>query len=123
MEEGEGYDDDDDDDYDDDDDDDYDDDDDNDDDDDDDDVNNDDDCDDVLHEWLRHERGANDYNNGNVQSDDGDDWNDTIHSPETNSILWGSVAEWLARRTRDLDVAGSIPNHAMLRLPWESNLP
>ena len=26
----------------------------------------------------------------------------------------GSVAEWLARRTRDLEVAGSIPNQAML---------
>ena len=25
-----------------------------------------------------------------------------------------SVAEWLARRTRDLVVAGSIPNQAML---------
>ena len=27
---------------------------------------------------------------------------------------WGSVAEWLARRTRDLEVAGSIPDQAML---------
>ncbi|GFR79904.1 hypothetical protein ElyMa_004033300 [Elysia marginata] len=35
--------------------------------------------------------------------------------------LWGSVAEWLARRTRDLEVAGSIPDRAMLQLPWESN--
>ncbi|GFS16767.1 hypothetical protein ElyMa_004964300 [Elysia marginata] len=35
----------------------------------------------------------------------------------------GSVAEWLARRTRDLEVAGSIPDNAMLQLPWESNLP
>ena len=26
----------------------------------------------------------------------------------------GRVAEWLARRTRDLVVAGSIPNQAML---------
>ena len=26
----------------------------------------------------------------------------------------GSVVEWLARRTRDLVVAGSIPNQAML---------
>ena len=34
-----------------------------------------------------------------------------------------NVAEWLARRTRDLVVAGSIPNQAMLQLPWESNLP
>ncbi|GFS10996.1 hypothetical protein ElyMa_003074600 [Elysia marginata] len=28
-----------------------------------------------------------------------------------------SVAEWLARRTRDLEVAGSIHDHAMLQLP------
>ena len=26
----------------------------------------------------------------------------------------GSVAKWLARRTRDLEVAGSIPDQAML---------
>ena len=26
----------------------------------------------------------------------------------------GSVAEWLARRTRDLEVAGSIPDQVML---------
>ncbi|GFS10394.1 hypothetical protein ElyMa_003060100 [Elysia marginata] len=35
----------------------------------------------------------------------------------------GSVAELLARRTRDLEVAGSISDNAMLQLPWESNLP
>ncbi|GFR71418.1 hypothetical protein ElyMa_002094000 [Elysia marginata] len=35
----------------------------------------------------------------------------------------GQLAEWLARRTRDLEDAGSIPYHAMLQLPWESNLP
>ena len=29
-------------------------------------------------------------------------------------IYEGSVAEWLARQTRDLVVAGSIPNQAML---------
>ncbi|GFR70912.1 hypothetical protein ElyMa_002084000 [Elysia marginata] len=38
-------------------------------------------------------------------------------------MLLGSVAEWLARRTRDLEVEGSILDHAMLQLPWESNLP
>ncbi|GFR58387.1 histone-lysine N-methyltransferase SETMAR [Elysia marginata] len=31
--------------------------------------------------------------------------------------IGGSVAEWLARRTRDLKVVGSIPDHAMLQLP------
>ena len=29
-------------------------------------------------------------------------------------LLRGSVAEWLARRTRDLEVAGSIADQAML---------
>ncbi|GFR59927.1 hypothetical protein ElyMa_005396500 [Elysia marginata] len=38
-------------------------------------------------------------------------------------ILWGSVAEWLARRTRDLEITASTPDHAMLQLPWESNFP
>ena len=28
--------------------------------------------------------------------------------------MLNSVAEWLARRTRDLEVAGSIPDQAML---------
>ncbi|GFR62671.1 hypothetical protein ElyMa_001877500 [Elysia marginata] len=40
-----------------------------------------------------------------------------------NLGLGGSMAEWLARRTRDLEVAGSIPDHAMFQLAWESNLP
>ncbi|GFS22821.1 delphilin [Elysia marginata] len=35
----------------------------------------------------------------------------------------GRVAEWLARRTCDLEVVGSIPDHVMLQLPWESDLP
>ncbi|GFR60503.1 hypothetical protein ElyMa_005409800 [Elysia marginata] len=35
----------------------------------------------------------------------------------------GSVSEWSARRTRDLEVAGSNSDHAMLQLPWESNIP
>ncbi|GFS19521.1 hypothetical protein ElyMa_003291900 [Elysia marginata] len=35
--------------------------------------------------------------------------------------MWGSVAEWLARRPRDLEVASSIPDHVMLQLPRESN--
>ena len=51
-----------------------------------------------------------------------------IKFEDTFSKFWmqiyrGSVAEWLARRTRDLVVAGSIPNQAMLLLPWESTLP
>ncbi|GFS06227.1 hypothetical protein ElyMa_004701000 [Elysia marginata] len=33
------------------------------------------------------------------------------------STDWGTMAEWLARRIRDLEVAGSIPDHAMLQLP------
>ncbi|GFR91854.1 hypothetical protein ElyMa_004338700 [Elysia marginata] len=35
--------------------------------------------------------------------------------------LKGNVAEWLACRTLDLDVAGSIPDHSMLQLLCESN--
>ncbi|GFR68860.1 hypothetical protein ElyMa_002032000 [Elysia marginata] len=35
----------------------------------------------------------------------------------------GSVAEWLARPTRGLEVVDLIPDHAMLQMPWESNLP
>ncbi|GFR63592.1 hypothetical protein ElyMa_005486900 [Elysia marginata] len=42
---------------------------------------------------------------------------------ENQHTLGGSVAEWLARRTRDLEVVGSIPDLAMLQLPYESNLP
>ena len=41
-------------------------------------------------------------------------------------VCWGSVAQWLARQTRDRAVAGSIPTttaQLMLQLPWESNLP
>ena len=34
-------------------------------------------------------------------------------------VLRGSVAQWLARRTHDSAVVGSL----MLQLPWESNLP
>ncbi|GFR64936.1 hypothetical protein ElyMa_005518800 [Elysia marginata] len=37
-------------------------------------------------------------------------------------ILSVALAEWLARRIRDLVVVGSIPDHVMLELPWESNL-
>ncbi|GFS10156.1 17-beta-hydroxysteroid dehydrogenase 14 [Elysia marginata] len=45
---------------------------------------------------------------------------EACHNVRVNS---GSVAEWLARQTRNLKVVGSIPDHAMLQLPWESNLP
>ncbi|GFR63043.1 hypothetical protein ElyMa_001886200 [Elysia marginata] len=39
------------------------------------------------------------------------------HSRQYEYKTGGSVAEWLARRTRDLEVAGSIPDYAMLQLP------
>ena len=35
-------------------------------------------------------------------------------SEESLCLMGGSVAEWLARPTRDLEVAGSIPDQAML---------
>ncbi|GFS10767.1 hypothetical protein ElyMa_004817700 [Elysia marginata] len=44
-------------------------------------------------------------------------------TPQSRCRLRGSVAEWLPCRTRDLEVAGSILGHALLQLPWESNLP
>ncbi|GFR66385.1 basement membrane-specific heparan sulfate proteoglycan core protein, partial [Elysia marginata] len=39
------------------------------------------------------------------------------------SNAWGSVAEWLARRIRGLEIASLIPDHAMLQLSWENSLP
>ncbi|GFS23724.1 hypothetical protein ElyMa_006985600 [Elysia marginata] len=39
------------------------------------------------------------------------------HSKTYLFIRRGSMAEWFARRTRDLEVAGLIPDYALLQLP------